>query len=81
MKIPQKTQLLFASSFASNAILWLIGCICLKLHYSLSSLLHPLCHTIVLVQHVSMYVLFLLFQNLTIGMHAFCLSIVIEVRS
>jgi len=81
VKIPQKLQLLFASSFASNALHWLIGCICLKLHYSLSSLLHPLCHTIVLVQHVSMYVLFLLFQNLTIGMHAFCLSIVIEVRS
>ncbi|RLN05054.1 putative E3 ubiquitin ligase SUD1 isoform X1 [Panicum miliaceum] len=41
VKIPQKLQLLFASSFASNALHWLIGCICLKLHYSLSSLFRP----------------------------------------
>ncbi|CAO2210473.1 unnamed protein product [Urochloa humidicola] len=41
VKIPQKLQLLFASSFASTALHWLIGCICMKLHYSLSSLLRP----------------------------------------
>jgi E3 ubiquitin-protein ligase MARCH6 len=79
-KIPQTLQLLFASSFASNALHWLIGCICLKLHYSLSSLLCPVCHTIVFVQHVSIYVV-LLFQNLTSCMHVFCLSIGIEARS
>jgi len=43
VKIPQKLRLLFASSFASNALHWLTGCICLKLHYSLSSLLRPVC--------------------------------------
>ncbi|XP_004972376.1 probable E3 ubiquitin ligase SUD1 isoform X2 [Setaria italica] len=41
VKVPQKLQLLFASSFASTALHWLIGCVCLKLHSSLSSLLHP----------------------------------------
>jgi hypothetical protein len=40
----------------------------------------PGVHTIVLVQHVSMYV-FLLFQNLNSGMHVFCLSTGIEARS
>ncbi|OEL19691.1 putative E3 ubiquitin ligase SUD1 [Dichanthelium oligosanthes] len=41
VKMPQKLQLLFASSFASTALHWLIGCVYLKLQYSLSSLLRP----------------------------------------
>lgn len=39
--ISQKLKLLFASSFASTALHWLIGCICLKLHFKISSFLRP----------------------------------------
>ena len=48
VEIPQKLQLLFASSFASTALHWLIGCICLLLHSLLPSLLRPVCRTIAL---------------------------------
>ncbi|CAO2164005.1 unnamed protein product [Urochloa humidicola] len=41
MEIPERLQLLFASSFASTALHWLIGCVYMKLHSSLSSLLRP----------------------------------------
>ncbi|CAL5009345.1 unnamed protein product [Urochloa decumbens] len=37
VEILQKLQLVFASSFASTALHWLIGCVCMKLHSSLSS--------------------------------------------
>ncbi|WVZ55012.1 hypothetical protein U9M48_005731, partial [Paspalum notatum var. saurae] len=37
LEIPQKLHLLFAPSFASTALHWLIGCISLMLHSSLSS--------------------------------------------
>jgi len=80
VKIPQKLQLLFASSFASNALHWLIGCICLKLHYSLSSLLLPVCQ-LSYYSFGSVCMFFFLFQNLNSGMHVFCLSIGIEARS
>ncbi|CAL4996036.1 unnamed protein product [Urochloa decumbens] len=37
VEILQKLPLVFASSFASAALHWLIGCVCMKLHSSLSS--------------------------------------------
>ncbi|GJN12693.1 hypothetical protein PR202_ga30996 [Eleusine coracana subsp. coracana] len=37
--IPQKLKLLFGSSYASNALHWVVGCICLKLWPLLSSFL------------------------------------------
>lgn len=49
VEVPQKLQLLYASSFASTALHWLIGWVCLKLHSSLSSL-HPVCRIVVLGQ-------------------------------
>lgn len=49
VEIPQKLQLLIASSFASTALHWLIGCIfLLLLHSLLPSILRQVCCTIAL---------------------------------
>jgi E3 ubiquitin-protein ligase MARCH6 len=45
----QKLKFIFASSYASTALHWLIGCICLKLRSLLSSFLCPVWYSVVVV--------------------------------